>query len=248
MRTSLTIAGLVAASLVAAAPANLAQPSHYLHTFTDNQGYTLLIDEANHELGGLIAGMPGVDGIYNADDVEPMSGTDTWVDIHDGVYAVIDYEHPWHYTVYDSDGSAIETISQTYTPKDSSYSSAPTHYLMTFVNQDSETLLIDQAVTDAAILEVGEIGIDGIYTVPPGGFPVGKETGTDTWVDSVNGIVAIVDNANPNHYTVYDASSNPIETINITPTPTRSTDYPGPLTNAAHETIKFGHFMGGIDA
>ncbi|KAJ2696850.1 hypothetical protein H4218_004348 [Coemansia sp. IMI 209128] len=245
MRTSLTIASLLAASLVAAAPAN---PSHYLHTFTDNQGYTLLIDEANHELGGFIAGVTGVDGIYDANDVEPMSGTDTWVDIHDGVYAVIDYEHPRHYTVYDSDGSAIETVSQTNTPRASSYSTPPAHYLMTFVNQDSETLLIDQAVTNAAILEVGEVGIDGIYTVPAGGFPVGKETGTDTWVDSVDGIVAIIDNANPNHYTVYDASSNPIETVNITPTPTTPMHYLQMFTNAKHETVKFDHFVGGVGA
>ncbi|KAJ2093330.1 hypothetical protein GGI16_005814, partial [Coemansia sp. S142-1] len=208
MKTTLTIASLLAASLVAtAAPANPTSttPSHYLHTFTDDNGYTLLIDEANHELGGFIAGITGIDGIYEADDVEPMSGTDTWVDVHDGDYVVIDYEHPRHYTVYDSAGSPIETISHAYTSPTSggTYSTAPAHYLMTFVNQDKETLLIDQAVSNAAILQAGVVGVDGIYTIPAGGFPVGKETGTDTWVDSVDGIIAVIDNANPNYYTVY---------------------------------------------
>ncbi|KAJ2746894.1 hypothetical protein GGI20_000973 [Coemansia sp. BCRC 34301] len=219
MKTSLTLVGLFAASLATAAPEYRTdtQP-HYLRTFTDDQGYTLLIDEANEELGGFIAGITGVDGIYNANDAEPMSGTDTWVDVHDGIYAVIDYEHPRHYTVYDSAGSPIATYSHEAkpTPSGGYSSSAPAHYLMTFVNkEDGATLLIDQAVTNAAILEVGVEGVDGIYTVPEGGFPVGKETGTDTWVDSVNGIVAVIDNANPNHYTVYDTARNPIETISL---------------------------------
>ncbi|KAJ2057203.1 hypothetical protein GGI17_005778 [Coemansia sp. S146] len=254
MKTSLTIVSLLAASLVTAAPANptatSTPPSHHLHTFTDNNGYTLLIDEANYELGGFIAGVTGVDGIYDADDVEPMSGTDTWVDVHDGIYAVIDYEHPRHYTVYDSAGSPIETISHAYTSPASGgvHSTAPAHYLMTFVNQDKETLLIDQAVSTAAILQVGVVGVDGIYTIPAGGFPVGKETGTDTWVDSVNGIVAVIDNANPNYYTIYDASSNPIETVNITPTPTKPMHYLQTFTNAKHETVKFDHFVNGIGA
>ncbi|KAJ2899684.1 hypothetical protein GGI21_000756 [Coemansia aciculifera] len=228
MKTSITVFGLLAASLAAAAPGYHTDMhhSHDLRTFTDDQGYTLLIDEANNELGGFIAGISGVDGIYNVKDEQPESGTDTWVDVHNGNYAVIDYEQPRYYTVYNSAGSPIATHSHampTAMPS-GGYSSAPEHYLMTFVNQDSETLLIDQAVTNAAILEVGIEGVDGIYTVPKGGFPTGKETGTDTWVDSVDGIVAVIDNANPNLYTVYDSASNPIETVSIPttmPTPTK---------------------------
>ncbi|KAJ2839827.1 hypothetical protein FBU31_000618 [Coemansia sp. 'formosensis'] len=262
MKTSLTFACLLAASLATAAPArhtatatatataSSTPPSHYLHTLTDNLGYTLLIDDANHDLGGFIAGITGVDGIYGAKDIEPMSGTDTWVDIHNGEYAVIDYEHPRFYTVYDSDGSPIKTVSHSYTAPTpgNSYSTAPSHYLMTFVNQDSQTLLIDQAVTNAAILEVGVEGIDGIYTIPAGGFPVGKETGTDTWVDSVDGIVAIIDNSNPNLYTVYDASSNPIETVNVTPTPTTPLHNLQTFTNAKHETVEIDYNVAGIAA
>ncbi|KAJ2002608.1 hypothetical protein GGI04_003269 [Coemansia thaxteri] len=238
MKITATFASLLGASVVAAAPGyhsnhgNYAtMPSgdyhtmthdggngytteaHFLRTFTDQNGYTLLVDEANQELGGFIAGIPGVDGIYNVKDEQPESGVDTWVDVHDGIYAVIDYEQPHYYTVYNSAGSPIETISHSYpTPTTNPYSTAPSHYLMTFVNQDGVTLLIDQAVTNAAIVEAGVTGVDGIYTVPAGGFPA-EGSGTDTWVDSADGFVAIVDRANPNYYTVYDESSSPIATV-----------------------------------
>ncbi|KAJ2806496.1 hypothetical protein H4R20_001663 [Coemansia guatemalensis] len=188
---------------------------HYLRTFTNGDGYSLLVDEANTELGGLIVGQSGVDGIYNANEGESGSGTDTWVDVHDGVYAVIDNGNPNHYTVYDSQSSPIATVSQS-PGKPTNEPSKASHYMMTFVNEaDSATLLIDQAVTDAAILEVGHSGIDGIYTIPPGGIPTptATATGTDTWVDSANGYVAVIDNGNPNVFTVYDIASNPIHTV-----------------------------------
>ncbi|KAJ2163005.1 hypothetical protein GGF46_000191 [Coemansia sp. RSA 552] len=184
---------------------------HNLRTFTNEDGYTVLIDEANTELAGFLMGEKGADGIYNANEAQPASGTQTWVDVEDGVNAVIDYANPGHYTVYDSESSPIATVSQSL----EEYSSAPTHYLMTFVNEEySATLLVDQAVTDAAILEVGKPGIDGIYTIPSGGVSAHPEaTGTQTWVDSADGYVAVIDNANPNVFTVYDESSSPIQTI-----------------------------------
>ncbi|KAI9505334.1 hypothetical protein GGI25_003658 [Coemansia spiralis] len=185
------------------------EPAHHLRTFTNNQGYTLLIDEANNELGGLIVGASGVDGIYNVDEEQPASGIDTWVDIHDGVNVIIDYANPNDFTVYDSNSEPIDTISFEVTP----ISSPLSHYLMAFVNDKSETLLVDEAVDDAAILEAGIDGIDGIYTVPPDGFPTGVASGIETWVDSADGIQAIVDLANPNYFTVFDESSNPIATV-----------------------------------
>ncbi|KAJ2825972.1 hypothetical protein IWW50_002598 [Coemansia erecta] len=203
------------ASLATSAPimSTSSEPEHYLRTFTNEDGYTLLIDEANTELGGLEVGVPGVDGIYNNNFAAGGSaeGTHTWADVHDGVNAVIDYANPNFYTVYDSQSNPIETVSYSYDP--TKPTDEASHYLMTFVNQNSVTLLVDMAVSDAAILEVGESGIDGIYTVPPGGMPTNVASGTDTWVDSADGYVAIIDNAQPNHYTVYDSESNPIETI-----------------------------------
>ncbi|KAJ2229504.1 hypothetical protein EV180_001470 [Coemansia sp. RSA 518] len=210
-----TIATVLFASLAAAAPISptSSEPEHNLRTFTNQDGYSLLIDEANTELGGLEVGIPGIDGIYNNNfaPTESAQGTDTWVDVHDGVQAVIDYAHPNFYTVYDSQSNPIETVSFSY--PESQPTEDANHYMMTFVNQDGVTLLIDQAVSNAAILEVGQQGIDGIYTVPPGGMPTETASGTDTWVDSVNGYVAVIDYAHPNHYTVYDSESSPIQTI-----------------------------------
>ncbi|KAJ2474733.1 hypothetical protein IWW56_005741 [Coemansia sp. RSA 2131] len=209
------IATVLFASLAAAAPVNptSSAPEHNLRTFTNQDGYTLLIDEANTELGGLEVGVPGIDGIYNNNFAPTGSaqGTDTWVDVHDGVQAVIDYAHPNFYTVYDSQSSPIETVSFSY--PESQPTEDASHYMMTFVNQEGVTLLIDQAVSNAAILEVGQEGIDGIYTVPPEGVPTETASGTDTWIDSVNGYIAVIDYAHPNHYTVYDSESSPIQTI-----------------------------------
>ncbi|KAJ2862144.1 hypothetical protein GGI22_002271 [Coemansia erecta] len=189
--------------------------SHDLHTFTDAYGATLLIDYDNIAYVGLEMGIPGVDGLYAPNGPQQTaSGTDTWVDVHNGMEAVIDYMHPNHYTVYDSAHSPVATISyepQTATPA----STAPAHYLMTFVNGNSEALLVDQAVDNAGIFAAGIPGVDGVYTVPAGGFPVGEGTGLETWVDSADGIQAVIDRANPNHYTVYDASGEPIETIEL---------------------------------
>ncbi|KAJ2162964.1 hypothetical protein GGF46_000150 [Coemansia sp. RSA 552] len=184
---------------------------HNLRTFTNEDGYTLLIDEANAEVAGFLVGEKGVDGIYNANEAQPASGTQTWVDVKDGVNAVIDYGNPGHYTVYDSESSPIATVSQSL----EDYSSAPTHYLMTFVNKEYKaTVLIDQAITDAAILKAGKPVIDGIYTIPSGGVSAPPEvTGLQTWVDSADGYIAVIDGANPNAYTVYDESSSPIQTV-----------------------------------
>ncbi|KAJ2844774.1 hypothetical protein IWW36_005050 [Coemansia brasiliensis] len=195
------------------------QPEHFLRTMTNNEGYTLLIDEANTELGAFIAGVSGIDGIYNNDEQEANSslGTDTWVDVHDGVYAVIDYGHPNHYTVYDSASNPIETISYSMDQDSESDSNEESneisHYMMTFVNQDGATLLVDQAVSDAAVLEMGISGVDGIYTIPSSYESADLPSGTDTWVDSANGYIAVIDYAHPNHYTVYDMESSPIHTI-----------------------------------
>ncbi|KAJ2614857.1 hypothetical protein H4S08_001509 [Coemansia sp. RSA 1365] len=188
---------------------------HYLRTFTNVEGYTMLIDEANTELGGLIVGESGIDGIYNAADAEPASGIDTWVDVHDGVNAVIDYKNPNFYTVYNSNSIPIATVSQSLDHHTDKPTAEVSHYMMTFVNEaNSATLLIDQAVTNAAILEVGKSGVDGIYTIPPGGVPSNAEaTGTATWVDSADGYVAVIDNAKPTLFTVYDTASNPIHTV-----------------------------------
>ncbi|KAJ2454621.1 hypothetical protein EV183_001369 [Coemansia sp. RSA 2336] len=187
---------------------------HFLRTMTNNEGYTLLIDEANTELGAFIAGMSGVDGIYDNDEQEANSslGTDTWVDVHDGVYAVIDYGNPNHYTVYDSASNPIETISYSM-DQESDSSDEKSHYMMTFVNQDGATLLVDQAVSDAAVLEMGVSGVDGIYTIPPSYESADLPTRTDTWVDSADGYIAVIDYAHPNHYTVYDMESSPIHTV-----------------------------------
>ncbi|KAJ2655187.1 hypothetical protein IWW48_005680, partial [Coemansia sp. RSA 1200] len=93
-------------------------------------------------------------------------------------------------------------------------STAPSHYLMTFVNDKGYQLLVDAGVEDVGILEAGIDGVDGVYTVPAGGFPhEDGESGMETWIDSADGIKAVIDLANPNHYTVYDASDNPIQTI-----------------------------------
>ncbi|KAJ1959273.1 hypothetical protein GGI12_004419 [Dipsacomyces acuminosporus] len=234
-----------------------ADPTHHLRTMTDGNGYTLLVDDANAEYGGFIIGKKGVDGIYNVNEQKPHTATETWVDIHDGIKAVIDQEHPNHYTVYNSANSPVQTISYpapwTSTRGDGySTSSAPSHYLMTFVNQKSETLLVDQAAKNAGILQVGVDGVDGIYTAPPAGIPA-KHTGTDTWVDSADGIIAVVDNQNPNLYTVYDASWNPIETVGPTPTPHRS-HHLATFTNDKHHTLlidyaenNFGVYIEGKD-
>ncbi|KAJ2783290.1 hypothetical protein H4R18_001809 [Coemansia javaensis] len=187
---------------------------HYLRTFTDGEGHTVLIDEANSELAGVLVGQTGVDGIYHAGEGEAASGTGTWVDVHDGAKAIVDYAHPNYYTVYDAAGSPIATVSHSY--ERPTGSSVPPHYLMTFVNSaESATLLVDQAVSNAAILEMGVSGVDGIYTVPPGGFSADSDcsTGMQTWVDANDGLVAIIDNANPNLYTIYDASSSPVYTV-----------------------------------
>ncbi|KAJ1740020.1 hypothetical protein LPJ79_003105 [Coemansia sp. RSA 1821] len=226
MMRSLFAASL-AASLALAMPAQFSTPpseqpsattppaEHFLRTMTNNEGYTMLIDEANTELGAFIAGMSGVDGIYNNDEQEANSslGTDTWVDVHDGVYAVIDYGNPNHYTVYDSASNPIETISYSMDQESDSDSDEESHYMMTFVNQDGATLLVDQAVTDAAVLEMGISGVDGIYTIPPSYESAELPSRTDTWVDSANGYIAVIDYAHPNHYTVYDMESSPIHTI-----------------------------------
>ncbi|KAJ1731359.1 hypothetical protein LPJ61_002573 [Coemansia biformis] len=189
------------------------QPEHNLRTFTNKNDYTLLIDYANDDLAGFLIGIPGVDGIYDANDAASGSGIDTWVDVHDGIKAVIDYAHPNYYTIYNSDGSPLTTISRPYESHTATPSSEPAHYLMTFVNPaNSATLLIDQAQPSAAILEAGIAGIDGIYTVPPGGFSAAG-TGIETWVDSADELVAIIDQANPNQYTVYNFNSEPVATI-----------------------------------
>ncbi|KAJ1832549.1 hypothetical protein LPJ63_003441 [Coemansia sp. RSA 2711] len=195
-------------------PDSTTTAEHNLRTFTDANGYTLLIDYANTELGALLVGQAGIDGIYDngVSPTEAASGTDTWVDAHNGMQAVIDYAHPNHYTVYDSQGSAVETVSYEYAA--SQPTEEASHYMMTFVNQDGYSLLVDQAVTDAAVLQVGQQGIDGIYTLPSGSsYEYATAPGTDTWVDSADGYVAVVDNMHPNHYTVYDSASSPIQTI-----------------------------------
>ncbi|KAJ1768416.1 hypothetical protein EV179_003227 [Coemansia sp. RSA 487] len=190
-----------------------ATATHDLHTFTDEYGLTLLIDYGNTAYVGLELGLPGVDGIYAANGPQQTaSGTDTWVDVHDGVEAVIDYAHPNHYTVYDSAHSPIATISYEPDTASAPESTAPPHYLMTFANGNGEVLLVDEAVDNAGILEAGIPGVDGVYMVPAGGFPVGEGTGLETWVDSADGIQVVLDRADPNHYTVYDASGSPIQT------------------------------------
>ncbi|KAJ2551321.1 hypothetical protein EV175_003736 [Coemansia sp. RSA 1933] len=191
-----------------------ATQTHDLHTFTDNYGATLLIDYANTAYVGLEMGIAGVDGLYApGGPQQTASGIDTWVDVHEGVEAVIDYEHPNWYTVYDSAHNPIETISYAPQTATATESSAPSHYLMTFVNAQGDTLLVDAAVDNAGIYEAGIPGVDGVYTVPAGGFPVGQGQGLETWVDSADGIQAVIDRADPNHYTVYDNSGNPLETV-----------------------------------
>ncbi|KAJ1955726.1 hypothetical protein EC988_001727, partial [Linderina pennispora] len=190
-------------------------PTHHLRTMTDGEGETLLIDEANENLGVFIAGYDGIDGIYDKHNVDTASGTMTWADIHDGVYAVIDLAHPNHHTVFNSAGSPIETVS--YALSSAPYKTEPTHHLRTFTNHKSETLLIDYAVTDAAVLEIGVEGIDGIYDADD----AEPHSGTDTWVNDYDGVMAVIDYAHPNFYTVFDTDGKPIETISY-PLPTRT--------------------------
>ncbi|KAJ2714478.1 hypothetical protein H4R19_001708 [Coemansia spiralis] len=186
---------------------------HHLRTFTNKDSYTVLVDDANDDLGGFLMGIPGIDGIYGVDEIQTASGMDTWVDVEDGIKAVIDYAHPNYYTVFNSDGSPLTTISRPVAQPTSTPATHPPHYLMTFVNPaNSATLLIDQAQSNAGILEAGIMGVDGIYTVPPGGYTA-SGTGTETWIDSADELVAIIDEAHPNMYTVYDFSSQPVATI-----------------------------------
>ncbi|KAI8321079.1 hypothetical protein GQ54DRAFT_195800 [Martensiomyces pterosporus] len=249
MKATLALSSILLATLAAAVPRGGAnngnhhahEESHYLRTMTNGNGYTLLVDDANNDLGGFIAGQTGVDGIYNDREVAPEPGTVTWVDIHNGIKAVVDLEHRNFFTVYDSTDCPIKTISHplpTKTQGGYATSTPPPHYLMTFVNQKGHTLLVDQAVDNAGILEVGTPGVDGIYTVAPGRIPA-KATGTDTWVDSADGIIAVMDNQNPNYYTVYDASWNPIETVG----PTAATPTATPTAAPEHHLRTFtnGH-------
>ncbi|KAJ1935212.1 hypothetical protein FBU59_005460 [Linderina macrospora] len=208
---------LASATLAAAMPQPTypAHTTHHLRTMTDGEGQTVLIDEANANLGVFIAGYDGIDGIYDKHYEEPASGTMTWVDIHDGVHAVIDLAHPNHYTVYNSAGSPIETES--YPLSSAPYQTEVTHHLRTFTNQNCQTVLIDYAVTDAAVIEIGKVGVDGIYYADE----ARPHSGTDTWVNDYDGVVAVIDNEHPNYFTVYDTAHNPIETISY-PLPTRT--------------------------
>ncbi|KAJ2776884.1 hypothetical protein GGI15_004696 [Coemansia interrupta] len=203
------------------------QESHDLRTFTNDMGYTLLYDLGNPYYAGFEAGIVGVDGIYNVDglDYGTETGTDTWVDVNDGYRFEIDKSNPSYIVVYDPSGNPVATQTE----EQNTYESMPptatfeaSHYLMTLVNQDGETLLVDAAQDHAAILQGWSTGVDGVYTVGTESIPpIGSET--DTWVDTADGIVVIVDEANPNAYTVYDESSNPILTYDrLHPTPAPS--------------------------
>ncbi|KAJ1853019.1 hypothetical protein LPJ73_002722 [Coemansia sp. RSA 2703] len=204
------------------------QDAHDLHTFTNSNGYTLLYDLDNTYYGGFIAGVAGVDGIYKNGqgiDYGTETGTDTWFDVNDGYRFEIDKSNPEYIVVYDPSGNPVATQTE----EQNTYQSTPpptttteaTHYLMTLVNQDSQTLLVDAGVNDAAILQGWGTGVDGVYTIGTESIPsVGSET--ETWVDSADGYVVILDEANPNAFTVYDESSNPILTydrMNPTPAP-----------------------------
>ncbi|KAJ1719493.1 hypothetical protein LPJ53_005755 [Coemansia erecta] len=245
MKTSFAATAILAASLASAAPAGYSttsvpgysttpvaeytttasQSEHDLRTFTNDMGYTLLYDLGNPYYAGLVAGVVGVDGIYRNDgfDYGTETGTDTWVDVNDGYRFEVDKSNPTYIVVYDSNGNPVATQTE----EQNTYKSTPpptstpeaSHYLMTLVNQDGETLLVDAGLDDAAILQGWGSGIDGVYTVGSESIPpVGSET--ETWVDTADGIVVIVDEANPNAYTVYDESSNPILTYDrLHPTP-----------------------------
>ncbi|KAJ2721165.1 hypothetical protein GGI07_004147 [Coemansia sp. Benny D115] len=235
------------------------QPEHDLRTYTDEKGYTLLIDNQNNEYAGIDAGISGVDGIYNAGEQYPVtktSGVDMWQDVHNGYKFAYDYANPERIVIYDPDNKPIWTQTQSQaqphsTPPATRTSADTEHKIMKFENNDGIVLLVDPAQPNVGILEGAGSGIDGIYSAN-GYYAGSKTTGIDTWVDSADGIQAVIDYANPNHYTVYDSNNSPIQTIHAEPaaTPAPTSDPQNhhkrslshsmhTLTNDSNETILY---------
>ncbi|KAJ1825803.1 hypothetical protein LPJ56_002497 [Coemansia sp. RSA 2599] len=217
MKTFFAASAVFASALVGAMPMasqpNMAMPtntcvSHDLHTFTNAEQDAVIVDYAVPNVGVYIEGSDGIDGIYSGyPKPNPTQSHElhTWAD-DQGINAVIDYADPYHYTVFQS-STPVATVQL---PTPSEYADDDVeHHLRTFTNQLSETILIDYAVTDMAVVQFGN---EGIYHAEEAPDSV-DITRTDTWVNDLDGVKAVIDYAHPNHYTVYDMSDNPIATI-----------------------------------
>ncbi|KAJ2460195.1 hypothetical protein GGF42_000998 [Coemansia sp. RSA 2424] len=188
---------------------------HYLQTFTNAKHETVKFDRFVGGVGAYVIGSDGVDGIYTGLPLphkDHSVGMDTWINGNGGARVVIDYEHPYTYTAYDKSLNPIETGTfPTPSAGEDSTEDEPTHQLRTFTNQDSHTVVVDYADLGIALVEDGVIGVDGFYYASN----AVSRSGTDTWVNDLDGYKAIIDNAHPNHYTVYDSSDQPIQTISL---------------------------------
>ncbi|KAJ1881941.1 hypothetical protein LPJ57_001278 [Coemansia sp. RSA 486] len=222
MKTNAAALALFATTFVSAIPVEYTyeEPApttkiyHELHTFTNEQSDAVIVDYGVSNVGVYIEGNDGIDGIYShfpKPDPYQTHELHTWAD-DQGLNAVIDYANPYHYTVFQS-GTPVATLTE---PTPSVYEDDTVeHHLRTFTNQLSQTVLIDYAVSDMAVVMLGNEGFedaDGIYNADevPGSVDVSR---TDTWVNDLDGVKAVIDYAHPEHYTVYDMSDNPIATV-----------------------------------
>ncbi|KAJ1643736.1 hypothetical protein J3B02_003400 [Coemansia erecta] len=106
--------------------------------------------------------------------------------------------------------TTVTATSATTTP-----STSISHELHTFTNAEQDKFIIDYGVPNIGVYIEGSDGIDGIYSRYPKPNPCQTHE-IHTWEDD-QGLGAVVDYADPYHYTVYQSGSA-IVTVDL-PTP-----------------------------